>query len=320
MAYTPEQRRMINLGISLSSRYPQRVQRALLEAMAVESNFRNVNYGDRDSEGVLQQRPSTGWGPASETAAQDIRQFLSRASQTNRRFQGSAGQLAQAVQRSAFPERYDQRKGEVLALLKGRVSANAPSMPSSPVFGRDSSTSGSDGQRRAFADFFLSRARARISGGDMPSLFDLAGSLQTETIDFRPAVAQGPNPVGQNKTGRFGSDVPAAVQAGKYAQQLGLSVRENPYFDKVDPVHVQGSDHYRTLGKYQGRPYGAALDVSGDPAKMQRYFRWLEANAKQLELDDLFYTPMKRSWDEGRMIPRYTIANHTDHIHTSFGR
>lgn len=320
MAYGPDQKAMINLALRLSSKSPPRVRKALLEAMAVESNFRNLGYGDRDSEGVLQQRPSTGWGSANESAGTDIRQFLQRAGQTNRGFQGSAGQLAQAVQRSAFPDRYDEHKQEVSKLLGGaRSFGNAPSIPSSHVFGQDSSTSGLDSQRKAFADFFLSRVRSRVTGEDAPSLLSLAQSLQSQTTDATPAVVPGPNPVGQNKSGRFGSDAPAPVAAGQYARSMGLNVSENPYFGGVDPVHVKGSDHYRTLGKYQGRPYGAAIDVSGDPGKLHRYFRWLEANRKKLGLDDEFYTPMGYSYDEGRRVAGFTIPHHDTHVHASFG-
>jgi len=117
---------MISLGLMLSRGDRPRVRRALLEAMAVESNYRNVRYGDRDSLGVLQQRPSQGWGPGSETPAQDITQFLTRARRTNRGFQGTAGQLAQSVQRSAYPGRYDQRRAEVNRLLGGGAPAPLP--------------------------------------------------------------------------------------------------------------------------------------------------------------------------------------------------
>src|SRR6266511_1937205 len=126
MSYTPEQRRMIQLALGLSRGYGPKVRKSLLEAMAVESNYRNLNYGDRDSQGVLQQRPSTGWGPPGN-AASDIRQYLARAGALARGgFHGSAGQLAQSVQRSAFPGRYDQRAQEAARLLGGAAGATTP--------------------------------------------------------------------------------------------------------------------------------------------------------------------------------------------------
>lgn len=61
------------------------------------------------------------------------------------------------------------------------------------------------------------------------------------------------------------------------ALRRGLSVRENPLYDKVDPVHVQGSDHYST---FQDDPkVGRGVDISGDPKKLAAYMRWVYAKA-----------------------------------------
>ncbi len=90
-----------------------------LAAAAQESGLRNVRYGDRDSLGLFQQRPSTGWGtpdqvldPARATLA-----FYGGANNPNKgRTRGlldipnwsamSVSQAAQAVQISAFPDAY----------------------------------------------------------------------------------------------------------------------------------------------------------------------------------------------------------------------
>lgn len=82
-----------------------RVILALFEAAIVESGFRNLNYGADDSLGFLQQRPSQGW-PNPMDVATATRSFVSRAIPLEGRY-ASAGQLAQAIQRSAFPLRYD---------------------------------------------------------------------------------------------------------------------------------------------------------------------------------------------------------------------
>lgn len=92
-----------------------KVALALIEAGIVESGLRNLNYGDRDSLGFLQQRPSQGWlHPMNISyAAWD---FLRRAIPIQGRY-GTAGMLAQAVQRSAFPARYDQQQARALGIL-----------------------------------------------------------------------------------------------------------------------------------------------------------------------------------------------------------
>ncbi|GAA4761896.1 muramidase family protein [Microbacterium gilvum] len=91
---------------------------ALATAM-VESSLRNVSWGDRDSLGLFQQRPSTGWGTEEQILDRDyaIRVFFGGPGDPN----GSAtrglldlsdwagmefGAAAQAVQISAFPDRY----------------------------------------------------------------------------------------------------------------------------------------------------------------------------------------------------------------------
>lgn len=96
--------------------------RAAFSAGWVESRFRNLNYGDRDSLGVFQQRPSQGWGtPAQVTnpeyAAGKFFEEAMRVSQT-----GTPGQLAQRVQRSAYPLRYDEQiatSDKMLELVSG---------------------------------------------------------------------------------------------------------------------------------------------------------------------------------------------------------
>jgi hypothetical protein len=106
-----------------------RPRKALILAGLVETNlqhekYQNVGSGDRDSVGFLQQRPSQGWGPAGESAETDSDQFLEAAMRLNARgFKGSAGQLAQAVQRSAFPDKYDQRSAEAEKLLRGALGS-----------------------------------------------------------------------------------------------------------------------------------------------------------------------------------------------------
>src|SRR3712207_3054168 len=93
---------------------------AAFEAGWVESHMNNLNCGDRDSLGVFQQRPSQGWGTTTQVrnARYASRAFLTRA-QVEERACGSctAGQIAQRVQRSAFPRRYDQAESKARSLL-----------------------------------------------------------------------------------------------------------------------------------------------------------------------------------------------------------
>jgi LysM repeat protein len=90
-----------------------------LAAAMQESSLRNIDYGDRDSIGLFQQRPSTGWGTKAQLLDPDYasRLFYGGSSNPNRgvtvgllEISGweslSVTDAAQKVQISAFPDAY----------------------------------------------------------------------------------------------------------------------------------------------------------------------------------------------------------------------
>jgi hypothetical protein len=87
--------------------------RAVVLALATaqqESRLRNLDYGDRDSLGLFQQRPSQGWGTEAQVQdpvyASGI--FYDRLVRVPGWDTGRLTDVAQAVQRSGFPEAYQQ--------------------------------------------------------------------------------------------------------------------------------------------------------------------------------------------------------------------
>lgn len=101
-----------------------------LAAAAQESGLRNVRYGDRDSLGLFQQRPSTGWGTPDEVLdpVRATLAFYGGANNPNKgRTRGlldipnwtamSVTQAAQAVQLSAFPDAYAKWEASARAWL-----------------------------------------------------------------------------------------------------------------------------------------------------------------------------------------------------------
>jgi hypothetical protein len=97
---------------------PPIVRLSAFEAAIVESGVHNLNYGDRDSLGVYQQRWTQGWGTPAQimNPVYAATQFISRAIATAP-LGGSAGQIAQRVQRSAYPARYDQVAIQAASML-----------------------------------------------------------------------------------------------------------------------------------------------------------------------------------------------------------
>jgi cell wall-associated NlpC family hydrolase len=107
--------------------------RGLVVAVATalqESGLRNLRYGDRDSLGLFQQRPSQGWGSPA--------QILDPASAATRFFTAllrvpgwqrlPVAAAAQAVQRSALADAYAKRADEaarIVAALTGSPTVDA---------------------------------------------------------------------------------------------------------------------------------------------------------------------------------------------------
>lgn len=91
---------------------PARAATIGLATALQESKLINIDYGDRDSVGLFQQRPSQGWGT--------VEQIMDPVYSTGKFYDGLDGvagytempvtEAAQAVQRSAFPEAYAQHE------------------------------------------------------------------------------------------------------------------------------------------------------------------------------------------------------------------
>jgi hypothetical protein len=102
-------------------------ERAVVIALATaqqESRLRNLDYGDRDSLGLFQQRPSSGWG--TEAQVQDpvyaANKFYDHLVGIPGWETGRLTEVAQAVQRSAYPDAYAQWGDMAEKLAAGQVS------------------------------------------------------------------------------------------------------------------------------------------------------------------------------------------------------
>lgn len=96
-------------------------ERAVAAAIATsfqESGLANIDYGDRDSLGLFQQRPSAGWGSEEEILDPVYASF--KFYEKLRRIDGweemAIGDAAQAVQVSAHPDLYHQWEDEAFAV------------------------------------------------------------------------------------------------------------------------------------------------------------------------------------------------------------
>ncbi|MGW4162095.1 LGFP repeat-containing protein [Streptomyces sp. NPDC004788] len=96
-----------------------KVMLAGFETGWIESRMNNLACGDRDSLGVFQQRPSQGWCEPAQCLDVDYaaNKFFEVAQQMEPDWEGStAGELAQAVQRSAYGWKYDTAEDKARAM------------------------------------------------------------------------------------------------------------------------------------------------------------------------------------------------------------
>ncbi|MFI1197812.1 FG-GAP repeat domain-containing protein [Micromonospora sp. NPDC020750] len=98
------------------------------EAGWVESHMNNLPCGDKSSLGVFQQRWDYGWGTPEQIMdpVYASTQYVTRAIVCDRNNPGfTAGQVAQCVQRSGFPDRYDQVAAKARSLLNEATRTHA---------------------------------------------------------------------------------------------------------------------------------------------------------------------------------------------------
>jgi hypothetical protein len=114
-------------AIALKRGLPARAATIAIATAIQESKLRNIQYGDRDSIGLFQQRPSQGWGT--------VEQILDPEYSTNAFYDALVKvkgyesmpitQVAQKVQRSAYPEAYADHEGEGRAIASA-LSGHSP--------------------------------------------------------------------------------------------------------------------------------------------------------------------------------------------------
>ncbi|WP_448071345.1 hypothetical protein [Georgenia yuyongxinii] len=176
---------------------PARAVTIAIATALQESKMRNIDYGDRDSVGLFQQRPSQGWGT--------VEQIMDPVYSTNAFYdvlvtvEGWEGQeitdAAQRVQRSGFPLAYAQHeaRGRAFASALSGYSPAALSCYLDPVEessdGAGAGGSGGDGASAptAVTDGFA--GAGPIAGSTPPArLATIQQRLARDFVDISAAV------------------------------------------------------------------------------------------------------------------------------------
>jgi hypothetical protein len=114
-------------GVAQRQRLPVRALTIAYAAALQESKLQNLGYGDRDSVGVFQQRPSQGWGPRAELTdpVYATEKFFAALVAIPGYQKMPVYQAAQAVQRSADGSAYAGYQ-QMAAVLARAFSGRAP--------------------------------------------------------------------------------------------------------------------------------------------------------------------------------------------------
>ncbi|MFD5449686.1 heavy metal transporter [Streptomyces sp. NPDC003470] len=128
--FTPEQ--AVNAAtitaVGTARELPERAVTIALATALQESALRNIDYGDRDSLGLFQQRPSQGWGTTKEIMdpAYSAGMFYDHLVKVPDYPRLPLTVAAQRVQRSGFPDAYAKHEPDaelLAAALTGRSAA-----------------------------------------------------------------------------------------------------------------------------------------------------------------------------------------------------
>jgi len=147
---TTEQAENAALIVALSVRrgMPARAASIALATAYQESKIYNIDYGDSDSLGLFQQRPSQGWGTREEILdpVYAINAFYDALTRIDDYETMPITEAAQAVQRSAFPDAYADHEDDARVLasaLTGETTGGRFSCVRRPDF--DEETDDLDG-------------------------------------------------------------------------------------------------------------------------------------------------------------------------------
>jgi hypothetical protein len=144
----PEQARnaAIIAGVSVQRGLEPRAASIALATAYQESGIRNLDYGHADSLGLFQQRPSKGWGTKEQVMDPwySSTAFYKAMVKIKKWEAKDIGDVAQAVQRSAYPDAYDKHVDNARTLassLTGQTPASFSCVVSSPAAGDPSAMS-----------------------------------------------------------------------------------------------------------------------------------------------------------------------------------
>lgn len=173
-----EQRSIIGQIISIGKQrgLSPRAWQIAIQAGMTESGLRNLTFGDRDSLGVFQMRPSMGWGTVQQVTdpPYQVNKFYDVLLAVPDWEKKRPGDSAQAVERSGFPDRY--HKWEPMAV---KLVENLGQVTNVSGCGQGAGAALPPNQRAAAAIKFAlgEQGKPYVWGATGPNAFDCSGLM-----------------------------------------------------------------------------------------------------------------------------------------------
>jgi hypothetical protein len=162
-------------AIAVRRGLPARAVSIAIATAFQESKLRNISHGDRDSIGLFQQRPSQGWGTREQIMDpfHSTNAFYDALTKIHGYQDMRITEAAQAVQRSGFPEAYEEHAAGARALasaLTGYSEAKVScvvddSDHASQDLGSNGLTARADAVRKDLAKAFGTQPLGGFAGG-----------------------------------------------------------------------------------------------------------------------------------------------------------
>lgn len=164
-----EQAKWSALMAAISSRrgMPARAATIAIATAFQESKIHNIEYGDRDSVGIFQQRPSQGWGTVEQIS--DPHYSIGRFYDGLAKVRGYSSMeitvAAQKVQRSAYPGAYAQHEDDARALASSLAGYSPASFTCqiNPKQGAGNTKSIADDVEAAYGELSQEQADGHIA-------------------------------------------------------------------------------------------------------------------------------------------------------------
>ena len=114
-------------GVAVRRGLPPRAASIALATAYQETGIRNLDYGDRDSVGLFQQRPSQGWGTKKQLMDPDYAagKFYDALVKIKNWQTDDINDVAQKVQRSGHPEAYNDHEADARVLASTLTGQSA---------------------------------------------------------------------------------------------------------------------------------------------------------------------------------------------------